>query len=208
MKLNKMIILKLAIAALILIFGFFGFIYSGWYNVAATEPHSAPVEWVLRTVMENSVRRHSRNIKVPAEYDLRDRALAEKAIGHYSAACATCHAAPGRAADPWVKIYPEAPDLTKPEYASRWSDRELFWIIKHGIKDTGMLALGPTHKDEDIWAVTAFVRQLPEMSAQDYRAMIERYEASRNPQMTSPPKLEMNDGKIEKTEEKQNVHRH
>ena len=67
-------------------------------------------------------------------------------------------------------LYPPAPDLTKADVVSRWSDAELFWIIKHGIKDTGMLAVGPTHKDEDVWAVSAFVRQLPEVTPEQYRA--------------------------------------
>ena len=57
------------------------------------------------------------------------------------------------------------------------TDAELFWIIKHGIKDTGMIALGPTHKDSDIWGVTAIVRQLPDMLPADYRAMQRDYEA-------------------------------
>ncbi|MEX2594115.1 MAG: hypothetical protein WD426_15175 [Anditalea sp.] len=38
---------------------------------------------------------------------------------------------------------------------------------------TGMMALGPTHSDEDIWGVTAFVRQLPDMSPEEYQAIAE-----------------------------------
>jgi mono/diheme cytochrome c family protein len=95
-------------------------------------------------------------------------ALAARAFGHYSAACRTCHGAPGVKPDPWMVIYPAAPDLTKAEVVGAWSDEELFWVLKHGVKDTGMMALGPTHQDKDIWAVTAFVRQLPSMPAERY----------------------------------------
>lgn len=35
------------------------------------------------------------------------------------------------------------------------------------------MALGPTHSDEDIWGVTAFVKQLPYMSAEEYQAIVE-----------------------------------
>ncbi len=167
----------IVVSLLLLVGGTFLFIYSGVYNVAATEPHARPVEWALRTTMENSIRAHAEGIEVPAGVNLRDRAVAERAIGHYSVACAMCHAAPGEGRAPWMVIYPEPPDLTKKEVVSRWSDAELYWIVKHGIKDTGMLALGPTHKEEDLWAVTAFVRQLPEMSPEEYRAMVERYKA-------------------------------
>lgn len=155
------------------------FIFSGAYSVAATEPHSRPVEWALKETAERSIRAHAKSVTVPPDINLRDPALAKKAFGHYSAACVTCHAAPGRGPDPWVVLYPPAPDLTKAAAASRWSDAELFWIIKHGIKDTGMLALGPTHKDEDVWAVSAFVRQLPDMTPGQYQAMAREYEAAK-----------------------------
>lgn len=156
-------------------------LYTGAYSVAATDGHAKPVEWVLRQTMERSVRAHARDVAVPAGVNLNDKELARKAFGHYSAACVTCHAAPGRGPDPWVVLYPPAPNLTKPEVVSRWSDPELFWIIKHGIKDTGMIALGPTHKDEDLWAVSAFVRQLPEMTPEQYQQMAREYESRKPP---------------------------
>lgn len=159
--------------------GLLAFIYSGLHNVGATDGHTKAVEWALRTTMENSVRYHASDIEVPDGLDLNSRELAEKAVGHYSVACATCHAAPGRAADPWMKIYPEAPDLTKRDSVDKWSNADLYRIIKHGIKDTGMLALGPTHEEEDIWAVTAFVRQLPDMTEAEYGGMLERYKTAK-----------------------------
>ena len=175
---KRIIATVLAVAILIVAAGTI-FAYSGAYSVAATSPHSKPVEWAMKETMERSVRAHARSVTVPQNVDLRDPALAKKAFGHYSAACITCHAAPGRGPDPWVVLYPPAPDLTKPAASSRWSDAELFWIIKHGIKDTGMLALGPTHKDEDVWAVSAFVRQLPDMTPEQYHAMAREYESAK-----------------------------
>ena len=177
-RLLKMTLCLLAIAVLTGAGGF-AFIHSGLYSVAATERHAAPAEWALRTAMEKSVRRHAASVVVPGGVDLKDPSLAERAIGHYSVACATCHGAPGRGRDPWVVIYPEGGDLTRKDVVSRWSDRELYWIIKHGIKDTGMLALGPTHKEEDLWAVSAFVRQLPDMTPGRYQELVRLYEESK-----------------------------
>ena len=145
MNRTRSMLLKVVAASLFTGVGGLSFVYSGFYNVGATDGHSRVVEWALRMAMENSVRYHAGEIVVPAGVDLNSRELAEKAIGHYSVACATCHSAPGRSADPWMKIYPEAPDLTKHSSVEIWSDAEFYWIIKHGIKDTGMLALGPTH---------------------------------------------------------------
>lgn len=149
------------------------------YDVGVTAPHSQPVERVLRGGMEVSVRHHARDVTIPAGVDLRDPALAERAIGHYSVACAQCHAAPGHPAAPWMVIYPAPADLTKTETVSQWTDAELFWIIENGIKDTGMIALGPTHQQQDIWAVAAFVRQLPEMTPGRYHELVTEYQSRR-----------------------------
>ena len=46
---------------------------------------------------------------------------------------------------------------------------EVYWILEHGIKLAGMPAFGPTHGEDELWAITAFVEQLPEMSAQEPR---------------------------------------
>ena len=85
--------------------------------------------------------------------------------------CRTCHGAPGKKPDPW-QLYPPAPDLADALRVTRWSDAEVFWIIKNGIKDTGMSAFGGSHDDDDLWALTAFVRQLQSLTADDYHAMI------------------------------------
>lgn len=152
-------------------------IFSGVINVAGTDEHSAPVRWILKTTMERSVRAHARAVQIPSNVNLNDRELAQKGYGHYSVACTPCHGAPGQKPAPWMVTNPAAPLLV--ETAKNWSDAELFFITKHGIKMTGMPALGPTHKDEHLWAISALVRLLPTMSAEEYQAMGKRYEAEK-----------------------------
>ena len=86
---------------------------------------------------------------------------------------------PGHPAAPWMVLYPPPADLTEAERVSRWSDAELYWIIENGIKDTGMIALGPTHSEQDVWAVAAFVRQLPELKPERYHELVSQYQAQR-----------------------------
>ena len=149
------------------------------YDVGVTAPHSKPLEWALRRGMELSVRVNARDVAIPNGVELRDPALAERAIGHYSVACAQCHGAPGHPPAPWMVLYPAPADLTRAETVSGWSDAELFWIIENGVKDTGMIALGPTHQPRDIWAVAAFVRQLPDMTPERYHELVTRYQTQR-----------------------------
>jgi mono/diheme cytochrome c family protein len=69
------------------------------------------------------------------------------------------------AADLSKGINPSAPSLDKEE--SDRSDGELFWVVKHGIRMTAMPAFGPTHTDEEIWKIVAFIRHLPDLTAQE-----------------------------------------
>ena len=52
-------------------------------------------------------------------------------------------------------------------------DRELYWIIKHGLKMTGMPAFGETHPEEQLWGIVAFLRRLPSLDARTYEQMVE-----------------------------------
>lgn len=45
-------------------------------------------------------------------------------------------------------------------------------MIKHGIKATGMPAWGKSMGDEHIWGMVAFLQQLPELDADDYRQLV------------------------------------
>ena len=66
-------------------------------------------------------------------------------------------------------LNPQAPNLT--DAVKAWTPRQLFWIIKHGVKMTGMPSFGATHDDDDVWSIVAFVEKLPEMSAEQYRQL-------------------------------------
>lgn len=89
---------------------------------------------------------------------------------HYDSMCAGCHAAPGVEAGVVAQgLLPEPPELV--EEAAEWSAPELFWITKHGVRMTGMPAFGPTHSDQEIWDVVAFLGHLPGMSAAEYASL-------------------------------------
>jgi cytochrome c553 len=55
--------------------------------------------------------------------------------------------------------------------ANEWKDRELFWIVKHGIKYTGMPAWVAQQRDDEVWAVVAFLKRLPRLDAKSYREL-------------------------------------
>ncbi len=161
-------VVALAVAGLIVV-------YSGTYDVNADEAHSPFVRWALRTTTVHAVRAHAADVDVPADVNLQDPQFAAKAAGHYDEMCSACHGAPGKEPAHWVALYPDPPEFEHPEMMhASWKDTELFWIIKHGIKDTGMSAFGEHEEDEDLWALTAFLRQIPDLSPAKYQTLVKQ----------------------------------
>jgi mono/diheme cytochrome c family protein len=142
---------------------------SGFLNVAATQGHSDLIRWLLATVRDQSIKAGSRSVSAP---DLSDARLAEKGFQSYHTMCIVCHAPPGRKPSSIRQgLNPRPPYLYR-ERTQQRSDAELFWIVKHGIKMTGMPAFGPTHSDDDLWAVVAFLRRLPKLSPGEYAKLV------------------------------------
>ncbi len=79
---------------------------------------------------------------------------------HYMAMCVQCHGTPNVRRADWANgMLPIPPDLTASETQHR-SDGELFYIIQHGVKMTGMPAFGQDHSPDDLWHIVAFMRNL------------------------------------------------
>lgn len=163
----RRVVLSLVVILLVGAAGIAGFIAVGWYNISALSPHLPPVEWLLHTAMRESVQFHARGIEAP---DLSDPALVTRAAGHFSTACAPCHGAPGVPPDAVGRgLLPDPPSLS--ETVPSWHPNQLYWITENGIKMTGMPAWAPTHRDDEVWAIVAFMLRLPEMSAAEYRQL-------------------------------------
>lgn len=143
-------------------------IYLGAYNVAADIPHTQPVYWLLETARERSIEVRARRITVPG--DLANQKRIESGAGQYAEMCASCHLAPGMKRTEIARgLYPRAPELRR---GTDLTPAEEFWVVKHGLKMTGMPAWGVTHSDELLWDVVAFLQKLPELSAEQYQALV------------------------------------
>ncbi len=163
----RVVALTLAAAVILLLLVALGTLYTGGYNVAATEPHTEVTRWALNTLQQNSVGGRADKVGDPPPLD---SAALRTAFADYGPMCAVCHGAPGEERGEFGKgMNPTPPRLERA--ASEWTDREVFWILKHGIRLAGMPAFGPTHSDRELWALTAVVRQLPELSAEEYQRL-------------------------------------
>jgi mono/diheme cytochrome c family protein len=119
-----------------------------------------PAETFLATKIKKIlIARSSRQGIPPAPTDL--KASIKEGETVYGTDCSMCHGMDGRTpTDTGRWMYPRASDLTSPT-VQQYSDRELFWIIKNGIRLTGMPAFGKVEPEEHIWNLVTYVRTLP-----------------------------------------------
>lgn len=173
------IIYALLIFVVLVFGGIAGFIYSGVYPIAADVPHNDIEFWLLETLREKAIERASSDITVPS---LDSVELLLAGGPDYNEMCAGCHLKPGKKqSDMSMGLYPAPPNLSTSSHAQNHEDgdtqqqaRRQFWVIKHGIKASGMPAWGPTHDDQRIWAMVAFLQKLPKLSPQQYQILTAR----------------------------------
>jgi mono/diheme cytochrome c family protein len=167
---RKVLVVAATIAGLTLV-AIGGYVWSGTYNVAADDPHWGPTHAALEMVRTRSIASRASDLKVPA--DLLDPARVRQGAGNYAAMCAGCHLAPGMAETELSKgLYPAPPNLSRTQVEAGAA----FWVIKHGIKASGMPAWGKSMEDEYIWNMAAFLQELPKLTPETYRALVDSSE--------------------------------
>ncbi|HEX5933910.1 MAG TPA: c-type cytochrome [Pseudorhizobium sp.] len=138
--------------------------WSGLIGVGASSGHWAVTDWFLHWVMRNSIRTAAISIDAPP---LDDPALLPPAAGHYEIGCAICHGSPARPrSEAVLSMLPVPPDLRT--VVPSWTDEELFQIVQHGVRFTGMPAWPALQRPDEVWAMVAFLRRLPEMETVRY----------------------------------------
>ncbi len=162
----KIVLGTLVAVIVVVIVGALVGIFSGTVNVAARSPRGGMLEWALNTTMDHSVRSHASGIKVPP---LEDSSLIDLGFDHYKNMCITCHGSPaGGQSEAGIGLNPQPPELS--DAAKDWTPAELYWIIKNGVKMTGMPAFGPTHSERELWGLVAFLQKLKTMNPEQYKA--------------------------------------
>ena len=159
------------------------FICLGVYNIAADEPHTRAVYSVLESLRDRSIQVHARGLKPPA--DLASAQRISIGAGLYGEMCSGCHLGPGvEKSEMSQGLYPQAPELAR---AQDLTPAQQFWIIKHGVKLSAMPAWGKTHSDPLIWDMVAFVRKLPGMTPEQYKALVASAPADHDEMMKDMP---------------------
>ena len=158
-------------AGFLVVLGIGGFLAaaSGIIPIKASSGHWPITAWFLSFSMHRSFSTHSLGIEAPP---LDDPSLVLRGAGAYETGCRPCHGSPDlprpRVA---AQMTPHPPYL--PPVISEWQNPELFSIVKHGVKFTGMPAWPALQRDDEVWAMVAFLREMPKLDAAEYQRLVQ-----------------------------------
>jgi mono/diheme cytochrome c family protein len=132
----------------------------GWADVRADVPPSQLESSLLHMAVHASVRRHAPEVPNPvAPSD--DNLIAGGKM--YLNECAGCHGTPGKARKWDAPLNPDAPQL--PQAGTEYSEAQIFWVAKHGIRRTGMFANGFWESDQKLWTAAAYIYRIKNLPA-------------------------------------------
>ena len=163
-----MIKILLVVLVVLLVAGGVGafLVHTGRLPIAATTPPDL-VDRIAMTAKFEAVRRGGNGLQVTLPTDAASLAEGRE---HYVENCLPCHGAPGvKRAEFAQGMNPTPPDIDGA--LQTYTDAQLFWVIKNGIRATGMPAFGVNHKDDEIAAIAAFVRHTPKLSPDERKAL-------------------------------------
>lgn len=117
-----------------------------------------PPQWetsLLSTAVHASVRRQAPGVQNPIEPTDENLIAGGKM---YLGECAGCHGAPGKAGDSGDSLYPPVPQL--PKVGTEYTEAQIFWVAKHGIRRAGMFANGKWDSDQKLWTIAAYIKRM------------------------------------------------
>lgn len=161
------------------------FFFGGFFNVSAAWQDPAFAKTAIEHVREASIARHAVDAP-PANFGDPAR-VAAGAQAFAALGCANCHGAPGVQ---WQKfsegLNPDPPDLK--EHVGRMAPAELFFVVKNGIRMTGMPSFAAAGaKDDELWSLVAFLKKLPKVTDAEYKSWTTSASTAPAPQ-PAPPK--------------------
>jgi mono/diheme cytochrome c family protein len=144
------------------------YFFGGYYDVAATASEPSWVSSAIARVRQASIARHATGTPAVSMSD--PAAIQAGARAFAARGCVTCHGGPGAE---WAKfsegLRPDPPDLK--ELGPQTPPEQLFWVIRNGIRMTGMPSFATAGAgDMEIWTIAAFVKNLDKVSEADFKA--------------------------------------
>jgi len=143
------------VTLLVLVVGGLGYLLLGFAEVRADAPPSRLESVLMKVAVHASVRREAPEMANPFP-PTDENLIAGGKI--YLNECAGCHGTPGQPNKYPGVLFPPAPEL--PATGTEYTEAQVFWVAKHGIRCSGMFANGMWDSDEKLWKAAAFIKRM------------------------------------------------
>ena len=155
----KNFLLGVLFASLVLVVGGLAYLRLGYAEVRADIPPGSRETALLFSSVHASVRRRAPELPNPVS-PTDENLIAGGKI--YRNECAGCHGTPGKP-DSGNSLYPPIPQL--PIAGTTYTEAQIFWVAKHGIRLSGMFANGLWDSDQKLWTVAAYIKRMNSLPA-------------------------------------------
>lgn len=136
--------------------GTFAYLRLGLAEVRADLPGSQLESYLMSTAVHASVRRHAPEVSNPIQPTTENLIAGGKM---YLGECAGCHGTPGKTEnETGDSLYPPIPQF--PKVGTEYTEAQVFWVAKHGIRRAGMFANGGWDSDQKLWTIAAFIKRM------------------------------------------------
>jgi len=135
------------------------YLWLGFAEVRADVSPSQLEASLMQMAVHAAVRKHAPEVSNPIA-PTEENLIAGGKI--YLNECAGCHGTPGKPDNSPNSLNPAAPRF--PDVGTRYSEAQVFWVAKHGIRRTGMFANGVWDSDQKLWTVAAFIYRIRSLS--------------------------------------------
>jgi mono/diheme cytochrome c family protein len=152
---TKSFLLGVITTLLALAIGGFLYLRLGLAEVRGDVPASGFETYLMRAAVHASVRRNAPQLSNPIP-PTDDNLIAGGK--QYLGECAGCHGTPGKVPKFPSGLNPPVPQL--PEIGTEYSEAQIFWVAKHGIRRTGMFSNGLWDSDKELWTLAAFIKRI------------------------------------------------
>jgi mono/diheme cytochrome c family protein len=140
---------------LVVILGVFAYLRLGFAEVRGDLPPSNWEKALMFSSAHASVRRRAPELPNPVP-STDENLIAGAKI--YSDECAGCHGTAGKVDGTSDSLYPPIPQL--PVVGTTYTEAQIFWVAKHGIRLSGMFANGKWDSDQKLWTVAAYIKRI------------------------------------------------
>jgi mono/diheme cytochrome c family protein len=152
----KSFLLGVLATLVVLAASLFAYLRLGFADVRADVPGSHLESYLLSTAVHASVKRHAPEIPNPVQPTDENLIAGGKM---YAGQCGGCHGMPGKAeSETDDSLYPPVPQF--PKSGTEYSEAQVFWVAKHGIRRTGMFVNGKWDSDQKLWTMAAFIKRM------------------------------------------------